>query len=107
MEKSHISSSINVLGLDAAFNALEDIVASDGAILLPALEGLDPQAVFFLKYAQSQCSLMTLEQRDLDRTIHQSLLGQEKLKGVLSQFVQFQHYYFCSEESEDVCETLL
>ena len=107
LTKSAVSSAISVLGVDVAFAAMEDIISADGATLLPALETLDPQAVFFLKYAQSQCSMMTLEQRDLDRAIHHHLLGREKLRGVLSQFVQFQHYYFCEEESENVCDPLL
>ena len=107
LEKCSGSSSVAVAGLDAAFTAMEEIVSFDGAQLLPALETLDPQAVFFLKYSQSLCSMMTLQQRDLDRAIHQQLLAREKLSGVLSQFIQFKHFYFCSEETENVCETLL
>ena len=62
------------------------------------------QAVFFLQYSQSLCSLMTLQQRDLERATTTQLMGREKLAGLLSQFVQFQHYFFCSEESDDMCE---
>ena len=37
------SSSLAVLGLDTALAATEDIVSTDGAVLLPALDTLDPQ----------------------------------------------------------------
>ena len=107
LEKCAISSAVNVAGVDVAFAAMEEIVSNDGATLLPALETLDPQAVFFLQYSQSMCSMMTLQQRDLDRASYQQLLAREKLRAVLSQFVQFKHYYFCEEESDNICDTSL
>ena len=107
LEKCAASSAKSVAGLDVTLAAVEEIISSDGATLLPALETLDPQAVFFLQYAQSLCSLMTLQQRDLDRASHQQLLAREKLSAVLSQFVQFKHFYFCSEESDNLCDTSL
>ena len=94
-------------GVDAAFSALTESLSLEGGMLLPAMETLDPQAVFFLQYAQSHCSVSSLQQRDLDRTVDHQLLGREKLKGVLSQFVEFKHFYFCSEESEILCDSVL
>lgn len=43
------SSSLAVLGLDTALAATEDIVSTDGAVLLPALDTLDPQVEQFAK----------------------------------------------------------
>ena len=51
------------------------------------------------QFAQSYCSVSSLQQRDLDRTVNHQFLGREKLKGVLSQFVEFRHFYFCSDDS--------
>ena len=105
--KCAIDSAVTVAGVDAAFSALTESLSLEGGMLLPAMETLDPQAVFFLQYAQSHCSVSSLQQRDLDRTVNHQLLGREKLKGVLSQFVEFKHFYFCSEDSEFLCDSVL
>lgn len=107
LEKCAIDSAVSVAGVDAALSALTESLSLEGGMLLPAMETLDPQAVFFLQYAQSHCSVSSLQQRDLDRTVVHQLLGREKLKGVLSQFVEFKHFYFCSEESEFLCDSVL
>ena len=104
LDKCATSSAVSVAGLSAAFTASEEIFSQDGAVLLPALETVDPQAVFFLQHAQSLCSSLSLQQRDLDRAVHSHLLGPEKLRGELSQFAQFRHFYFCSDESQHMCE---
>ena len=103
LKKSAVSSSVAVAGLQAAYAALTEALLVEGAQLLPALETLDPQAVFFLQYSQTMCSLSSLQQRDLDRTLNHQLLGREKLKGVLSEFSEFRHFFFCSESSEEGC----
>jgi len=107
LDKCAIDSARTVAGVDAALSAVSESLSVEGATLLPALETLDPQAIFFLQYAQTHCSISSLQQRDLDRTVNHQLLGREKLKGVLSQFVEFRHFYFCSEESEFVCDSVL
>ena len=107
LEKCAIDSAVSVAGLEAAYSALGTVLSTEGGQLMPSLETLDPQAVFFLQYAQSFCSESTLRQRDLDRTVGSQLLGREKLKGVLSQFSDFSHYYFCSDSSETACGPLL
>ena len=107
LDKCAIDSVRTVAGVDAALSAVSESLSVEGATLLPALETLDPQAIFFLQYAQTHCSISSLQQRDLDRTVNHQLLGREKLKGVLSQFVEFRHFYFCSEESEFVCDSVL
>ena len=105
LDKCADSSAVSLAGLDTALAAMEEIVSTEGATLMPALETLDPQAVFFLQYSQSLCSMMTLQQRDLERATTTQLMGREKLAGLLSQFSQFQHYFFCSEtESDNMCE---
>ena len=107
LAKCSSKSAVSVAGLAAAYTALEEMFDQEGAVLLPALETLDPQAVFFLQHAQSLCSSQTLQQRDFDRAVHNSLLGPEKLRGELSQFAQFRHFFFCPEESQHACETVM
>ena len=107
LDKCAVGSAVSVAGVAAAYTALEDILSVDGGKLLPALETLDPQAVFFLQYAQSFCSVSSLQQRDIDRTVNQQLLGKEKLSGVLSQFIDFKHYYYCSENNDNSCGPVL
>ena len=107
LEKCAISSALNVAGLKAAYTALSESLLVEGGQLLPSLETLDPQAVFFLHYAQTHCALSTLKQRDLDRTLSTRLLGREKLRGVLSQFSEFRHYFYCAEKSEGECGSAL
>ena len=105
LDKCADSSAVSLAGLDTALTAMEDIISAEGATLMPALETLDPQAVFFLQFSQSLCSKMTLQHRDLERATTTQLMGREKLTGLLSQFAQFQHYFFCSEpESDNMCE---
>ena len=107
LAKCSSKSAVSVAGLAAAYTALEEMFDQEGAVLLPALETLDPQAVFFLQHAQSLCSSQTLQQRDFDRAVHNSLLGPEKLRGELSQFAQFRHFFFCSDESQYTCDTVM
>ena len=104
LAKCSTKSAVAVAGLAAAYAAVEEMFGEEGAVLLPALETLDPQAVFFLQHAQSLCSSLSLQQRDLDRAVNSHLLGPEKLRGELSQFAQFRHFYFCSDESQHMCE---
>ena len=106
LEKCAVRSAINVAGLGAAYSALSEAVLVEGGQLLPSLETLDPQAVFLLQYSQTLCSLSSLEQRDLDRTLGRQLLGQERLTGVLTQFPEFRHFFYCSEEDEQ-CPAVL
>ena len=100
LERCAVTSAVSVAGLHAAYGALTEALSAEGGQVLPALEVLDPQAVFFLQYAQTFCSLRTLQQRDLDRTLKPHLLGREKLKGVLSQVDEFQHYFYCGDSSD-------
>ena len=107
LAKSATQSAVAVSGLAAAYAAVEEMFEEEGAVLLPALETLDPQAVFFLQHAQSLCSSQTLQQRDFDRAVKSSLLGPERLRGELSQFAQFRHFFFCPEQSQHACETVM
>ena len=107
LAKCSTKSAVSVAGLAAAFTAVEEMFGQEGAVLLPALETLDPQAVFFLQHAQSLCASQTLQQRDYDRAVHNSLLGPERLRGELSQVDQFRHFFFCSDQSQVACETVM
>ena len=107
LEKVALRGAVAVAAMEAAYAALVESIVAEGALLLPALERLDPQAVFFTQYSQTFCSVSTLQQRDLDRTVSRELLGREKLKGVLSQFAEFRHFFFCPERNEDMCGSVL
>jgi hypothetical protein len=107
LEKSAVRGAVAVAAMEAAYAALSESLLVEGGQLLPALERLDPQAVFFTQYGQSFCAVSTLQQRDLDRTVSSELLGREKLKGVLSQFAEFRHFFFCPERKEDMCGSVL
>jgi len=107
LDKSAMDSAVSVAGAKAAYGALGDILSVDGGKLLPALQNLDPQAIFFLEYSQSFCEQSTLQQRDIDRTVNQHLLGREKLEGVLSQFADFRHFFYCTENDENSCGNVL
>lgn len=106
LDRGAVSSAVNLAGVRAAYAALTESLEAEGAVLLPALETLDPQAVFFLQYAQTHCAVSSLQQRDLDRTLNNQLLGREKLKGVFSELPEFRHFYYCTESSDEVCPSL-
>lgn len=108
IERSAVASAVAVAGLETAYAALGESLRAEGAHLLPALETLDPQAVFFLQYSQTMCAMRTLQQRDLDRTLRHELLGREKLKGVLAELPEFRHYFYCaSGDEENTCSPVL
>ena len=104
LEKTAVSNAISVVGLQAAYNALSEAYQVENAQLLPSLEDLDPQAVFFLQYSQLHCSMATQQQADLDRTLKPWLPGHNKLTGVLAATPQFKHYFFCSDSDSNDCE---
>jgi hypothetical protein len=107
LEKTALRGAVAVAGLEAAYAALSESLLVEGGQLLPALERLDPQSVFFVQYAQTMCSVNTWQQRDLDRTLSRELLGREKLRGVLAQFTEFRHFFFCPEGKEETCGSIL
>ena len=69
LEICAIDSAVTVAEVDAAFSALTESMSLVVGMLLPAMKTLDPQSVFFLQYAQSHCSVSSLQQCDLDRTV--------------------------------------
>ena len=106
LHKTATSNAISVAGLQAAFAALSEIYLSQTAELLPSLEDVDPQAVFFMKYSQLHCSLATKQQEDMDRTLKVQLFGKEKVEGVLASIAEFRHYLMCEEMDEAThCDT--
>ena len=104
LEKTAVSNAISVAGFQAAYTALTEAFQVENAQLLPSMEDLDPQAVFFLQYSQLQCSLSTQEQTDLDRTLQPWLPGKTKLAGMLEAIPDFKHYFFCSDSDVRDCE---
>ena len=106
LHKCRHMSVLDVSALQQAYVTLEDILEMEDGVILPAMETYDPQALFYLSYAQSLCVQRTIKQRDIDRTVGQRLLSEERLKATLSQMPSFAHFYFCSDSghSESQCK---
>ncbi len=102
---------LELSALQQTFVSFTDMLQLEPGVILPAMETFDPQAVFFLSYAQSLCSKRTMQQRDVDRTVGERLLGEEALRGEISQMPeQFGHFYFCPSGFGDEtfqCETVV
>ena len=101
--KCGTTSTLNVAALRQTFIALEDVLDFERGIVLPAMETYDPQALFFLTYAQSMCVHRTPEQLDIDRTGSNHLLEKQTLETSLSQMPEFHEYYYCSYDSDLDC----
>lgn len=105
--KCRMDSAMTVAALWQAYVTLEDILELERGILLPAMETMDPQAVFFLSYAQTLCSASTENASDILRTANNQLSSRATLMGALSQVYQFQHFYHCPYDEEQSCGRLL
>ncbi|CAB4070053.1 ECE [Lepeophtheirus salmonis] len=99
LKKCRSDTVLSLIALQQSLFALEDILSVEKGLILPALEMLDPQSLFFLAYGQSLCASRTFKRRDIDRTSGHSLLNQEKLKGALLHLNEFSHFYFCGDNS--------
>ncbi len=100
-------SALTVAAVWQAFVTLEDILELERGILLPAMETMDPQAIFFLSYGQTLCSVATSQASDIERTANNHLTNRANLMGSLSQVHKFQHYYHCPYDEEQSCGRLL
>ena len=100
-------STMTVAALRQAYVTLEDILELEKGIVLPAMETFDPQAIFFLSFAQSLCTQRTEQQNDIDRTSSNKLLEKQLLIGALTQFPEFHHYYYCGYDDELSCGRII
>ena len=99
--KCRMDSVLTVAAVWQAFVTLEDILELERGILLPAMETMDPQAVFFLAYAQTLCSTSTSKASDIQRTAVNRLPNKANLLGTLSQVFKFQQFYHCPYYDEE------
>ncbi|XP_042243002.1 endothelin-converting enzyme 2-like [Homarus americanus] len=67
--------------------------------LHPSFESLNTTNIFFMAYAGSICSDVTLQQEDIERTCNPSLMNKPRLEAVLSQLPEFSQVFSCSQES--------
>lgn len=107
LTKCKKNTAMSIAALQQTMITLEDILELEQGVLLPALETLDPQAVFFLSYAQSLCQQQTFKQRDIDRTSGDVLLNQEKLKATVSVMPEFFHFFFCESKERQSCGSII
>ena len=105
--RGRTESTMTVAGLRQAYITLEDILELEKGIVLPAMETFDPQAIFFLSFAQSLCTQRTVQQNDIDRTSNNKLLERQLLNGALTQFPEFHHYYYCSYDENLSCGRII
>ena len=105
--RGRTESTMTVAALKQAYVTLEDILELERGIILPAMETFDPQAIFFLTFAQSLCTQRTEKQADIDRTSSNKLLEKQLLKGALTQFPEFHHYYYCSYDDNLNCGRII
>ena len=100
-------STMAVAALRQAYVTLEDILELEKGIVLPAMETFDPQALFFLSFAQSLCTQRTEQQHDIDETSSNKLLEKQLLIGALTQFPEFHHYYYCGYDDNLSCGNII
>lgn len=105
--KCRVDSAMTVAALWQAYVTLEDILELERGILLPAMETMDPQAIFFLSYGQTLCSVSTENASDIERTARNRLSNRAILMGSLSQVYKFQHFYHCPYDEEQSCGRLV
>ena len=96
LSKAGTSTALSVAALKQTFVSLEDVLDFETGTILPALETFDPQALFFLSYAQSLCVHRTHQQLDIDRTGSDHLMERQLLEAVLTQSPEFHEYFYCS-----------
>ncbi|XP_069942305.1 endothelin-converting enzyme-like 1 [Cherax quadricarinatus] len=65
----------------------------------PSFESLNTTNIFFMAYAGSICSDVTVQQEDIERTCSPSLMNKPRLEAVLSQLPEFSRVFSCSKDS--------
>lgn len=101
--KCRMDSTYSVAAVWQAFVTLEDILELERGVILPAMETMDPQALFFLAFGQTLCSVATEDASDIQRTSEDKLSNKAKLMGTLSQVSKFHQFYHCPYDEEQGC----
>ena len=107
LAKSGTSIALNVAALKQTFVSLEDVLDFETGMVLPAMETFDPQALFFLTYAQSLCVHRTPQQLDIDRTSSDTLMERQMLEATLTQLPEFHEYFYCSYDYNLDCGSIV
>ena len=107
LSKSGTSTALNVAAVKQTFVSLEDVLDFETGIVLPAMETFDPQALFFLTYAQSLCVHRTPQQLDIDRTSSNSLMEKQLLEATLTQVPEFHEFFYCSYDYDLDCGSIV
>nr|CAD7396102.1 unnamed protein product [Timema poppensis] len=101
---------IDISALKQAYNALVQAVNRLPHTHQPALEQLENDALFFLSYAQSLCSVSTIQQQDIDTSLSSKLEGSKLLRISLQQVPGFSDAYGCPADSSylqsQLCEEI-
>ncbi|KAK3866742.1 hypothetical protein Pcinc_027749 [Petrolisthes cinctipes] len=65
----------------------------------PSFEALNTTNIFFMSYAGSMCSDLTMQQEDIERTCSPSLMAKPRLEAVLSQLPEFSRAFSCPPDA--------
>ncbi|CAH0384451.1 unnamed protein product [Bemisia tabaci] len=105
------STLLAISALDQAFKALKFELSKSTRMYQPAMESYNSEALFFITYAQSMCTVKTTERKNLDHTLDTSLEDSQLLEVALGQVKDFSSTFGCDSESkyfaQDVCEVML
>ncbi|CAL8074169.1 unnamed protein product [Orchesella dallaii] len=100
IERTSLDTTMHLAGIQIALDALLNHDLGTIFLGLPALENFPPNALFFLSYIQSQCSVQSLLYHDLEHYSFTTLSHDHRTKGVLRQLVGFTDAMECPSSSE-------
>ncbi|ODM93644.1 Endothelin-converting enzyme 1 [Orchesella cincta] len=100
IERTSLDSTMHLAGIQIALDALVNHDLGTIFLGLPALENLPPNALFFLSYVQSQCSVQTLHYHELEHYSFTTLSHDHRTKGILRQLVGFTEAMECPSSSD-------
>jgi len=94
--------------LAQTFKALQAIVSRLPHVHQPALEYLEDDAIFFITYAQSLCSMRTSQRRDMDETLKNRLDDFDWLYMLSQRSKEFKKTFMCSKAlRKESCDDLI
>lgn len=91
------------------FSALQNMLSNFPHVHQPALEYLEDEAIFFISYAQSICTIKTQERQDVDSTIMKSKMDDINLLQMLTmKSKQFSRTFSCTKRLQsDHCDAII
>ncbi|XP_073969478.1 endothelin-converting enzyme 1-like isoform X2 [Rhodnius prolixus] len=109
IEEQASASTRHLYAVTAAYKALKNVLAELPHVHQPALEYLENEALYFIAYAQSLCTMKTPEQQDLDITTAKSKMDDINLLDiVMHRSREFSTTFNCNRKlKKDSCDGLV